>query len=162
MDDYANILLAGQNMENMLKYMSEYIESRKKFGYETRFLMLLDKFKIVIIAAKITMLNDVDKQIQNIRNDEENINDDNELKKKSILLLENNKDVILKYIDIINMEIEEFEDFIMSDTKSYIKSIHDKIDEVLMGPYYTAGIELMKNSETDLNDKINEMKIKNT
>lgn len=63
-----------------------------------------------------------------------------------------------EYINTIDNEFSELEDFIQGKTKNHMENMNNKLDEVLLGPYYAAGEELMKTAKSDLETRIESKK----
>ena len=128
-------------MENIMKTIRRY----KKFDSEKRFLMLTDKLIILLTVANAGLIGSTSYDIRKIKEGDES------QEEKNAKIIELNESIVFinKIFDELKAEVEALEDYIQSDTKSTLTQMSGKLDEVLLGPYYQAGRELMANSKTD-------------
>lgn len=129
-------------MENIMKTIRRY----KKFDSEKRFLMLTDKLIILLTMANAGLIGSVRFEIKKIKENDKLTEEEANAK-----IAEHNESIIFTntIFDELKAEVEALEDYIQSDTKSTMTQMSSKLDEVLLGPYYQAGRELMANSKTD-------------
>ena len=62
-------------------------------------------------------------------------------------------DKLTKDLDTIIQEITEMESYVLNKRKSELKTIADKLDEVLLGPDYAPGMEMMKKAKKDFHQQ---------
>ena len=62
-------------------------------------------------------------------------------------------DKLTKDLDTIIQEITEMESYVLNKRKSELKTIGDKLDEVLLGPDYAPGMEMMKKANEDFHQQ---------
>ena len=140
-----------QFVEDMRKTIKRY----EKFPAEQRFLMLTDKLILSITFMKMAMNMSSSDEIKLI-NDQAELTD--EQKSERTLGVLSKCEKVSGIFDLIKNEFEALEGFIQSDSKSILDKMENKLDEVLLGPYYTAGLELMKNAENHFNENKTENK----
>lgn len=125
------------------------IKRYEKFPPETRFLMLIDKLTIILTMARTVMTLQQQMELNKIDNNTE-LSDEVKLEKKQQMVIR--LDESTEIMDLLKKELFALEDFIQSDTKSILSKMNNKLDEVLMGPYYASGKELMKNAHVEFDD----------
>src|SRR5947208_766076 len=133
--DYSYI--NNENFTKIIDNIYDIIKRYEKFSPEIRFLMFMDKLQILISSFKILNNASISSAINKIKS--ENI--DAEEKKEKIQNIMNKNDQLNTVFDLIKKELDSFEVYIQSDTKSILTNIDKKLDEVLLGPYYKAGLE---------------------
>lgn len=138
---------------SMIEDLHRVIKRRQKFEPERRFLMLTDNLVLLVTGLRTGMMGI---SCDDIRLIEKNENLTPEQKKKEI---ENINDAIEKtseVVDTFRNELYALEDYIQSDSKSILKNMENKLDEVLLGPYYKAGQEMMKNAKDEFHNFVNQ------
>lgn len=108
--------------------------------------MLTDKLIIMLTVAQTGIIGSNMSDIKRINESDKTQEEKNE-KIDNI-----NKSI--RFFNNVFEEIKALEDYIQSDSKSIMTDMHHKLDEVLMGPYYQAGQELMENSKNDFEKRV--------
>ena len=110
---------------------AQLIEDNKNKPDDVRFALQFDKIKTLLYAAKMLTTNKMifGLVFPNILSDQ--------IDKLSIDL------------DTIIQEITDMENYVLNKRKSELKTITDKLDEVLLGPDYAPGMEMMKKANED-------------
>ena len=117
---------------NLLISISDELDEYKKKPDSVRFCLLLDKIKMVLgTASGLSRLNSLRLFVPNLI-------PEHEISDKTIKALKN-----------ITTEIDDLEKFVLGKRETEIKSISDKLDEVLLGPDYPEGNKLMKRARAD-------------
>lgn len=153
-------------MNNLLQSSEELIKSTmidfqkmikryEKFPDEVRFLMLTDKLHLFLLLLKSVINITYSDEIRFL---ERKVELTPEEKSEKVSEIHIKIDSISYSFDLLKNELDLLENYIQSDSKSRLNSIETKMDELLLGPYYKSGIELMKNAQTDFNIKNTETK----
>lgn len=135
--------------EIFLKFMDDLQKSIKrysKFNDEIRFLMLIDKIMIFLTAVKSLSFFDMNSKMNDINKNNQLSDTDKSNKLSSIISKYEQMDTIF---ELVKNEFTALEDYIQKDSKSILNKMENKLDEVLLGPYYRAGMELMENSKNN-------------
>lgn len=145
---------------NMLKYVgiiAEFAEKYSTYDEITRCILLIDKLQLTITAGKIGAIAGFDEDIRKIT-DHPNHSDE----KKNQLITEINTRIegTEKAFDIVIEEFNFLEKVIRQKNDTPLQNMERKLDEVLLGPYYQAGKELMENAHNDFTHHINEKPLK--
>lgn len=135
-------------MDDLQKTIKRY----EKFPPEQRFLMLTDKLILMVTFAKTAMTFTTETAIKNIEKTE---GLSGEQKTEKITQLLTKYDKVGNLFELVKSELNALEDFIQSDSKSILNNMESKLDEVLLGPYYAAGKELMTTAGKDFDSKKN-------
>jgi len=117
--------------------------------------MLTDKFIIMLTASQTGLMTAIMADIRRTREHGELTPEEKEAK------IAESRDTMVcinKIFEEIKAEVEALEDYIQSDTKSILTQMNHKLEEVLLGPYYQAGKELMENSKEDFSKRENNCK----
>ena len=138
--------LLVKHVHELATWMKRY----DKFTPEVRFLMLVDKLQMVLIAFKFVLAKDYEFQIKRV--DSEGLSDQEKINKKDTLVHEEEAGSLA--LQFIAKEFDALEDFIQSPTKTCVKSIEDKLDQFLNGPDYEPGNKIMKGAENDFFSQI--------
>ena len=136
--------------ENLMDDVERTLKRYDKFTLEQRFLMLTDKLILLITIFKTALLSD-DFVLRQIEQDT-NLTLQEKIDKKDDRMRKMARFGGL--FDIFKNELFKLEDFIQSDTKSAMHKMEGKLDEVLLGPYYAAGKEMMANANASFNAKL--------
>lgn len=126
--------------------LQKSIKRYEKFPPEQRFLMLTDKVIMIISLLKTLMVASTQDQIRKIEQ-KEDLSVEQKSEKTTQLLAKCDK--IGNIFELVRAEFNALEDFIQNDTKSILSNIEEKLNEVLLGPYYAAGQELMKTASKE-------------
>jgi len=116
------------------------IKRYEKYDDELRFTMLADKLILSITLIKAAMMMSMQEEIRRINENKDMPQEQKEEKSKLILL---NCGGMSGILDLIKNEFNKLDDFIRSDSKTTLKNIENKLDEVLLGPDYNNGKEMM-------------------
>ena len=135
----------------MMDDIQRTINRYKRFDSEQRFLMLTDKLVLMFTFGSSAFIMANQHRIDTIDTDK-TLTDEQKLAQKKEILEQFNK--VSDIFDMIKGELFALEDFIQSDTKSILNKVDNKLDEVLMGPYYAAGKELMANAGKDFSQNL--------
>mgnify|MGYP007117522490 CR=1 FL=1 len=135
------------NIHELGKWMKRY----EKFPPETRFLMLIDKIQMLIMAGKLAAGADSENQIERYQNDEKLTPQEKGQKIEKVI---KNVEALNTSIELIQNEFNALEDFIQSDTKSILKRMEGKLDAFLDGPDYEPGQKIMQEAKTEFEKKL--------
>ena len=116
------------------------IKRYEKYDDELRFTMLADKLILSITFIKTAIMMSMQDQIRRINDDKEISQEQKDEKSKLIVI---SCDKISGILNLIKNEFNKLDDFIRSDSKTTLKNIENKLDEVLLGPDYNNGKEMM-------------------
>ena len=116
------------------------IKRYEKYDDELRFTMLADKLILSITFIKTGIMISMQDQIRRVNEDKEISQEQRDEKSKLIVI---NCDKISSILNLIKNEFNKLDEFIRSDSKSTLKNIENKLDEVLLGPDYNNGKEMM-------------------
>lgn len=136
----------------LIDEIQKTIKRYEKFPPEQRFLMLTDKLILLITVGKTITTFRAHEEIKTIEKTE-GLSAEQKSEKVSQFL--GKCDKVGSVFDSVKNELNALEEYIQSDTKSILTKIDKQLDEVLMGPYYAAGKELMANADIDFNNKKN-------
>lgn len=130
--------------------LGKCIQRYHKFDDTTRFLMLIDKFYLITTSSTLGIIASLSDrtpaQIANGRDDED-VNEETE--KRNMII-----DEVTKISNLLKSELSDLEDFIREKKETSLKSIENKLDEVLLGPDYHTGALLMNEAKEDFDSRI--------
>lgn len=129
--------------------INQTIKRYEKFPPETRFLMLIDKLLIVLTISKSMMTLEQQNEFNKIEENEILTDQEKQIQKQKLSFRVN---TFSSTFDLLKKELFSLEDFIQSDSKSILHKMENKLDEVLLGPYYASGKELMKNAKNEFSE----------
>lgn len=135
--------------DRICEEINQTLKRYEKFPAETRFLMLVDKLIILLTFSKTAMTLEQQNEFNNIERDENLTDQEKQISKQKLSFRINS---FSSTFDLLKKELFALEEFIQSDTKSILNKMENKLDEVLLGPYYTSGKELMENAKNEFND----------
>jgi DNA repair ATPase RecN len=125
--------------------LQKTINRYEKYPDEIKYLMLIDKIFILIAFSKNGAMIWAQEEIKKVKNLPLSEEEKTEQSKQILLKV----DKISETIDLVKNQLNGLENFIQSETKSSLTHMEKKLDEVLLGPYYAAGIEMMNNAMKD-------------
>ena len=143
-----NTPLTNLTSSILIKHVHElaaWMKRYEKFTPEVRYLMLVDKLQMLLVALKFIMAKDYDTQIKRV--DTEDLSDQDKVNRKDELVHE--EEAVNLALNFIRKEFDSLEDFIQAPTKTSVKNIEDKLDQFLDGPDYAPGNKIMKEAEND-------------
>ena len=145
---------------DMMKYVgiiAKFAEKYSTYDDTTRCVLLLDKLQILMTGGMVAAAATYDNDIKRISD-----NADYSDEKKIQLIAEVNTlvEATEKSFEIVMKEINFMEGVIREKKDTPLQNIERKLDEVLLGPYYSAGKELMASAYNDFTNHANEKPIK--
>lgn len=134
----------------IIEEFANSIKRYEKYPLEARFLMLTDKLLWGLSIIKALTLGAFETDIRRISE----LKIDEKEKSEKIADIHARCDKMETIFELFKQEINALEEFIQKDTKNSLEYMESKLDEVLMGPYYKAGLELMHESKKNFEQNI--------
>src|SRR5689334_3185548 len=131
--------------------LSKWVKRYEKFSPETRFLMLIDKIQMILMAGKLAAGEAGDHQIEIYKKDDKLTPQE---KGEKIETEVKRNEAINLSLEIIQNEFNALEDFIQSDSRSILKKMESKLDEFLEGPDYKPGQKVMQEAKKDFDGRV--------
>ena len=113
MEGFKNLNLDFFN--NSLNEVATFIKGYKKYSPEIRFLMLIDKLKIMLLVSKLAASGSLTAAMEGMNKDERLTPEQKSKESERFITKANNMEVMF---ELIKKEFEDLEEFIQSDTKT--------------------------------------------
>lgn len=143
-----------KNLIQHIEGIAKLVEDYRKYDDATHYMLLVDKIKIILLTFRSLAIASHDDDIYRANLQVVANESTDEERALSITRIEEIKKQTCTVFDLLNDEIAGLQQFIMSRNTGPMQNIENKLDEVLLGPDYPLGQELMRKSQEDFNERM--------